>query len=127
MEEPVSRTKYTNASGIMHDMLADVGGVNASFNAYRAWLEMHPNEEITLPWLKGMVMPFAPPDQMFFILQGQLWCHNHPAASIDLSGGGHPFQYHRVNIPVMNSPDFAKAFQCEKGSRMNPINKCSLG
>ena len=36
-----------------------------------------------------------------------------------------PSQY-RVNVPLANSADFAKAFSCPTGSPMNPSDKCVL-
>ena len=38
----------------------------------------------------------------------------------------HSLGRYRVTVPLMNSPDFAKAFNCPKGSKMNPEKKCSL-
>ena len=30
----------------------------------------------------------------------------------------------RVNVPLSNSAEFSKDFNCPVGSKMNPINKC---
>jgi len=32
----------------------------------------------------------------------------------------------RVNIPLQNSPHFAKIFACPSGSPMNPVEKCAI-
>ncbi|XP_077552777.1 neprilysin-1-like [Haemaphysalis longicornis] len=32
----------------------------------------------------------------------------------------------RVNVPLMNFPEFASAFNCTPGTPMNPIDKCSF-
>lgn len=34
-----------------------------------------------------------------------------------------PSQF-RANVPLMNSKDFAAAFKCPVGSKMNPKEKC---
>ncbi|KAH9391547.1 18S rRNA pseudouridine methyltransferase, partial [Tyrophagus putrescentiae] len=36
-----------------------------------------------------------------------------------------PIQF-RVNVPLMNMPDFAKAFHCPAGSKMNPKERCAV-
>ncbi|XP_077552776.1 neprilysin-2-like [Haemaphysalis longicornis] len=33
---------------------------------------------------------------------------------------------YRVNVPLMNSPDFARSFNCDDGKPMNPSNKCKF-
>ena len=38
----------------------------------------------------------------------------------------HPPDRHRVNVVVGNSVQFAKTFNCTSGSRMNPVDKCSV-
>lgn len=32
----------------------------------------------------------------------------------------------RINIPLANMPEFAKAFNCPKDSPMNPTKRCRL-
>ncbi|KAG1683793.1 Neprilysin-1 [Nymphon striatum] len=38
----------------------------------------------------------------------------------------HSLDEARVNIPLRNSPSFAKDFHCHSGSRMNPKQKCNV-
>ena len=38
----------------------------------------------------------------------------------------HALARFRVNVPLRNFPAFAKAFQCPKGSPMNPEHKCAI-
>lgn len=33
-------------------------------------------------------------------------------------------KHYRINLPLMNSENFAKTFKCPVGSKMNPKKKC---
>lgn len=121
--EPQSGLKYKTAKNIANEMLADVAGINASLNALR---QTNKNE----PKLPGL-QQFSR-EQLFFLEQANAWCANSKDSYIEsylrgrFSWVDHPYNYFRVNVPAMNSPDFAHAFKCKAGSNMNPKNKCSL-
>lgn len=38
----------------------------------------------------------------------------------------HPPDMYRVNVVVGNTPQFAEAFNCKDGSKMNPKQRCSV-
>lgn len=119
--EPQSKSSYANATGILSEMLADIGAVNVSYTA----LQSHPNKDQVLPGAAGKFSPA----QLFFLSAANTWCHNAKTKSIKSTleaGFGHPFNYHRVVVPVMNNYVFADAFKCKSGSRMNPVRKCVL-
>ncbi|KAH7712060.1 endothelin-converting enzyme, partial [Aphelenchoides avenae] len=76
---------------------------------------------ITVPELKDYSAR-----QLFFMSYGQFWCSNSrpEAARVNLMTDDHSPTKFRVNGVVMNSPEFAAAFNCPQGSPMNPQNKC---
>ncbi|KAJ3024848.1 UNVERIFIED_CONTAM: Endothelin-converting enzyme 2 [Siphonaria sp. JEL0065] len=67
-------------------------------------------------------------EQLFFLGYGQLWCSNMRPESLrtQVLTNEHAPPEWRVNGVVSNSLDFAKAFKCPVGSKMNPIEKCKL-
>lgn len=63
------------------------------------------------------------PDQFFFLYYAQLFC-TASAPGVPLKGIAHyPPHPVRVQATLANTPDFHKAFNCPKGSYMNPIRK----
>jgi endothelin-converting enzyme len=108
------------------EALADVGGINASLTAYRKIAK-----KLDEPQLPGLT--HLSNEQLFFLAEANVWCIN--TNIIDLKSKlfkewpsffSHPPNYYRVILPAMNSPDFAKAFNCKAGSKMNPKNKCRM-
>lgn len=119
--EPQTGSRYWFGMFLLSEMLADVGGINASLVALRDAVK----EDVRLP---GDASKFTQ-TQLYFLSSANTWCHHTTDSAIKSAmflPFGHPFNYHRVVIPVMNSPDFAKAFNCPAGSPMNPVDKCRL-
>ena len=118
---PKTGKKYANATRILNDMLADIGGINASLTAYRKVASKFPDDQLV-----GLTNFTA--EQLFFLKSGSLYCEaafepKKPTGET-FPGNDHPEAYYRVVIPAMNSPDFAEAFNCPLGSKMNPVQKC---
>ncbi|RWS21766.1 peptidase family M13-like protein [Leptotrombidium deliense] len=57
-----------------------------------------------------------------------IWCGNDSKKYTDdlIIWGTHSPRRFRVNVPLSNSFEFAKAFDCKIGSKMNPIDKCMI-
>ena len=58
----------------------------------------------------------------------QGWCTNQrpEAARLQAQTNPHSTAQWRVNGPVSDNPDFAKAFACQAGAAMAPQNRCTV-
>jgi predicted metalloendopeptidase len=67
-------------------------------------------------------------DQLYFLAFAQNWCslQTPDAGKKQLVADEHSPADARVRGTIMNNDDFARAFQCPAGSRMNPRHKCKL-
>jgi endothelin-converting enzyme/putative endopeptidase len=67
-------------------------------------------------------------DQQFFLGFAQAWCANvrPEAARYRAAVDPHAPPRYRVNGPLSNSPEFARAFQCKEGSPMVRANRCEV-
>lgn len=75
------------------------------------------------PLLPGIDMTH---DQLFFLNYAQIWCGSmRPEDALTkVRSSVHSPGPTRVWGPLSNSDDFAKAYECPSGSRMNPVDKC---
>ncbi|KAF8363526.1 nep-12, partial [Pristionchus pacificus] len=66
--------------------------------------------------------------QMFFLAFANTWCEAVKPSAINylLDTDVHSLGRYRVNIPLQNFPEFAKAFDCPIGAPMNPFEKCRV-
>jgi len=89
------------------------------FQAYKKWVTKHGEE----PLLPGIDMTH---DQLFFLNYAQIWCGSmRPEDALTkVRSSVHSPGPTRVWGPLSNSDDFAKAYECPSGSRMNPVDKC---
>ncbi len=80
-------------------------------------------EEPPLPGLEGLSG-----HRLFFLNFAQVWCgHTRPEAlRSKLKTAVHAPGPYRVLGTLSNSKEFAKAFGCAAGDRMNPENKCQV-
>ncbi|XP_076318577.1 neprilysin-1-like [Tachypleus tridentatus] len=101
--------------------IADNGGLKQSYRAYKKWVQKHGKE----PLLPGLHLNH---DQLFFLNYAQIWCGTmRPEDSLSkIRSSVHSPGPIRVLGPLSNSYDFARAYNCPSGSRMNPKKKCSV-
>ncbi|XP_049269987.1 neprilysin-1-like [Rhipicephalus sanguineus] len=59
-------------------------------------------------------------DQLFFVYYTLSYCSDNSQDSTDKQ----IFVQDRVNVPLMNMQEFATAFDCAAGKRMNPSTRC---
>ncbi|TWW61956.1 Membrane metallo-endopeptidase-like 1 [Takifugu flavidus] len=112
-----------NVSGIstLGENIADNGGVRQAYKAYLKWVETEGEE----PRLPGLDMDHK---QLFFLNFAQVWCgaYRPEYASQSIKTDSHsPLEY-RVFGSLQNFEAFSEAFQCPKGSAMNPELKCRV-
>ncbi|TSU49999.1 Membrane metallo-endopeptidase-like 1 [Bagarius yarrelli] len=112
-----------NVSGIttLGENIADNGGVRQAYKAYMKWVDREGEE----PRLPGLDLNHK---QLFFLNFAQVWCGAcRPEYAIQsIRTDPHsPLEY-RVLGSLQNFEAFSEAFQCQKGSPMNPEDKCRV-
>lgn len=121
-----------NGNQTKDENIADSGGLRESMMAYRSHMKqlVKDNEENHSHVLNDEQMPGLDlsPEQLFFVGFAQLWCasyqEEHYWAELTEE---HTMDKYRVLGGVANNEDFAQAYNCTKGSRMNPApEKCRI-
>ncbi|OWK06089.1 ECE2, partial [Cervus elaphus hippelaphus] len=108
-----------NGRQTLGENIADNGGLKAAYNAYKAWLRKH-GEEQQLPAV-GLTN-----HQLFFVGFAQVWCSvRTPESSHEgLVTDPHSPARFRVLGTLSNSRDFLRHFGCPVGSPMNSGQLC---
>ncbi|RWS22776.1 neprilysin-11-like protein, partial [Leptotrombidium deliense] len=116
--------KHVDGNLTVGENIADNGGLHNAFNAYKIYGALkHPETDLKLP---NQMSRFTK-DQLFFIAYGNAFCSDNSKAYTNLAlTDVHSPDDARVMLPLQNSKEFSKAFNCKQGSRMNPVNKCIL-
>jgi putative endopeptidase len=111
--------KFVNGELTLGENIADIGGAKNAFHAYRA---QRANAE------KKTNAEGFNEDQQFFIAAGQIWCSkDRPDEALRrLTTDSHSPPMWRVNGTLRNVPEFAEAFNCKPGSKMNPAKRCTV-
>ncbi|KNE57218.1 hypothetical protein AMAG_02956 [Allomyces macrogynus ATCC 38327] len=117
--DPQGRKLHVNGKLTLGENLADAGGIAQSWRAWKA----RKSRDVRLPG-----MPATTPEQQFFLAFAQIWCGKaKPEYSLNLiRTDPHSPSWVRVNAGVQDAPQFAKAFKCPVGSKMNPAHKCEM-
>ncbi len=100
----------------MGENIADLGGLTMAYYAY----------ERTEEFRSGVSRDGFTPEQRFFIAYAQLWKINYTEAELKnrIANDPHSPGMYRVNGPLMNCPEFFKAFNVNEGDKMrNPEGK----
>ncbi|XP_075412247.1 endothelin-converting enzyme 2 isoform X1 [Tenrec ecaudatus] len=110
-----------NGRQTLGENIADNGGLKAAYNAYKAWLRKH-GEEQQLPAVR------LTNHQLFFVGFAQVWCSvRTPESSHEgLVTDPHSPARFRVLGTLSNSRDFLQHFGCPVGSPMNPGQLCEV-
>ncbi|XP_057327140.1 endothelin-converting enzyme 1-like [Microplitis mediator] len=99
--------------------LADHIGVRAAYSAYQDWVKVHGTEP-TFPNL-----PYNS-NQMFWLSYANQECAPKLVLGKLNPKDPHPPKDKRLIVPLSNTPEFSKDFNCPLGSKMNPVKKCNI-
>jgi endothelin-converting enzyme/putative endopeptidase len=100
-----------NGQLTLGENIADLGGIQAAYEAYMTWSEEY-GAEAEIVGLQ--------PEQQFFVAYAQGWCSlrsDEVARQLAATDSHSPPDF-RVNGPLQNTPAFAEAFACEAGDPM---------
>ncbi len=102
---------HLNGKLTLGENIADLGGLKLAHAAMRAALD----GKEPPPKVEGF-----DPEQQFFIGFAQSWCAKYRDENLRLRAVTDPHSpaRQRVNGPLSNLPEFAKAFQCQEGQPM---------
>ncbi|KAH7958815.1 hypothetical protein HPB49_005430 [Dermacentor silvarum] len=87
-----------------------------TITAYAAFAALSPSESNVT--LAGLDMSA---ERLFYVNHCVTWCHQYST----LTGNYAPYRS-RCIVPLMNMPEFSRAFGCAPGEPMNPRNKCTF-
>ena len=116
---PVIDEVKLNGNLTLGENIADLGGLKLAFEAYQA------SRAGKLP--EAPVVRYAA-DQQFFLAAAQVWCTQIRPENARLRAATDPHSSSRwrVNGPLSNLPEFARAFQCKAGDPMVRTERCDI-
>jgi endothelin-converting enzyme len=92
-----------------------------SYRAFQSFLQTNQQSQAEVPTIFGMTH-----EQLFFVAYGQAWCGKVTPQRADylLNNDVHSPYKARVNLPLSQFDEFAKAFGCPADAPMNPSSRC---
>ncbi|TNN18891.1 Neprilysin-4 [Schistosoma japonicum] len=119
--EETTRHK-TRRADFLDEIIADNGALDMSFMTYKKLLRKLAGHVIQDPDIT------LKHDQSFFHHFAQTFCGHLRGEALKEYTNNFPYPLNkdRVNIPLSNSEEFAKAYQCPLDSPMNPPKRCKV-
>lgn len=110
---------FINGKLTLGENIGDFAGLTVAFDAYMRSLEGKKQPEN----IDGFT-----PEQRFFLGWAQVWAGKYTpeAEQQQVKGNPHSLPKWRVNGPLSNMPQFAKAFGCKAGQPMVRANACAI-
>ena len=107
--EPL-KGKFVNGDATQGENIADLGGVVMGYEAFKKTAQYKNKEKISN----------LTPDQRYFLAYGYAWMVNakDEALSRQIMSDVHSPAQFRINGPLMNIPEFYKAFNVKPGNKM---------
>ncbi|ORX68079.1 zincin [Anaeromyces robustus] len=126
IEDKNGKKYNVNGKSTLGENLADNGGVDRAYEAWKISIEKDINAKENNKLLPGLTKYTQ--DQLFFIAFGQTWCtKRRPEIAVKyIKTDVHSPPQYRVNGVAYNSQRFAKIFNCPTKSPMNPEKKCVI-
>ncbi|XP_064457072.1 neprilysin-1-like [Ornithodoros turicata] len=126
--EVPSLNKTLDGQRTLRENVADNVAVNVLHRAYRTSLLFYITTMDALGFqnvfLHFQNLPSVSSEQLFYLMFGQSFCDpDEDTNKVVDEAPWVPAKY-RVNVPLSNYEPFAKAFECQQGTRMNPKKKC---
>jgi putative endopeptidase len=108
-----------NGKLTLGENIADLGGIKLAFAAYVDSRQGRPRE--------APVGGFTP-EQQFFLAAAQVWCGRYRPEAMRLLAQTDPHSppRWRVDGPLSDLPEFARAFQCKEGDPMVRASRCEV-
>ncbi|CAJ0608913.1 unnamed protein product [Cylicocyclus nassatus] len=116
--EKTGNVHCANGATTQGENIADLGGQQAAYNAYREYIDKEKKqEEPRLPGLEQYT-----PNQIFWITYGYSWCMEQSDDNLvnQLLTNPHAPGSCRTNQVMQDIPSFGKDFGCKQGSPMYP-------
>ncbi|XP_058790751.1 neprilysin-2-like [Phymastichus coffea] len=110
-----------NGKNTQGENIADNGGIKEAYFAYEEYEKTH-EQELGLPGLSYTSR------QLFWINAANIWCDKSRPENLEhvINTDVHGPAEIRVIGTFSNIPEFSRDFNCPVGSRMNPIEKCTV-
>jgi endothelin-converting enzyme/putative endopeptidase len=108
---------HINGKLTLGENIADLGGVKLGLKALEAQPPAPPGGK-----------PELTPEQEYFLGFAQGWCTNMREAQLRtlVATNPHSPPHLRVNGPLSNLPEFAKAFSCKPDAKMVRKDRCEV-
>jgi len=118
-EYEVQPKLFMNGKLTLGENIGDLGGLTVAYDAYMKSLEGKPKPED----IDGLTA-----EQRFFLGWSQVWAvkATKEYETQQVSNDSHALARWRVNGPMSNMPQFAKAFGCKSGSPMVREEMCQI-
>ncbi|XP_077523528.1 neprilysin-4-like [Amblyomma americanum] len=121
LRESYKQAESEERGRTLHDQtdsegLADFGGIRLAYDTYRSL-----TDDVRTEVVPGVDLTA---EQTFFVFTCLKWCTTREGTR--RVWGRYWHGRSRCIVPLRNMPEFAEAFSCKRGDRMNPDRKCTF-
>ncbi|KAH7981124.1 hypothetical protein HPB49_021772 [Dermacentor silvarum] len=120
--------KTLDGQRTLRENMADNVAVTVLHRAYRTSLLFYISTMDALGFQNVFLhfenLPSVSSEQLFYLMFGQSFCDPDEDTERVIDHATWAPAKYRVNVPLSNYEPFAKAFECQPGSKMNPKKKC---